>query len=446
MNKLSQYILGHLSASIAFPLAERIEKRDIQSKVRKIEKYYAQKFSDRKKIMQMRLADIAEFAGVNVPYYRDLFLSSGFNPSLIRKDIAYLQDLPFLTKEIVREQGFRLLSQNLERLVHYKMKTGGSTGPSAYFFYDQLAADYSSAATLYARGHIGKKKYQFELHFASKFPEITASPKWSREDWKCLAMNRSNIFIDKLDDQGLEKILKVLQEKRPKLIHGHPSTIYALSNHIKNTGRLGVKFFDLFESSGELLEPYQRENIEKFLQCKVVDRYGLAEFGIVAYELNGPGTGLMVLESEGYPESFLQNNGDENINELVFSGFKNKLMPLLRYRTGDLAQVVEKDNCYYLNQVSGRIHDLVPINGTPYSTSYIMDILDHRVGGIQEFQIDLRYNKPILKIVLEIFANKREIHQKILDVFGVNFEIQFLNIQDLIRVGHHSKFRHVVHP
>lgn len=440
----AQYALGWLSALVAYPIAERIEKRDIRNKRSELRSYYNSPFEARKHIMRTRLADMAEFAGANVPYYKDLFRTHGFDPSVLRKDSAYLQDLPYLTKDIVREQGRRLLSRELDGLRHYDMKTGGSTGLSAHFLYDQEAMDYSAAVTLYARERIGKKKHRFELHFACRFPDAAASNKWTREDWKELAMNRSNIFFDRLDEQGLEEMWQTLLARRPYLIHGHPSTIYALACHIQKT-RGQANAFQVFESSGELLEAHQRKVISEALQCKVVDRYGLAELGIMAYELNGPATGLQALDSEGWPESLEQEDAAGKTHELVFTGFRNRLMPLLRYRTGDMARVVQQADGFYLTDVVGRIHDLVPINGVPHPTHHIMDMLDHRVGGIQEFQIDLRQSKPILRIVPEVNATEDHIREKIVSFWGEAFDLQFVQHDGFVRVGRHQKFRHLVH-
>ncbi len=442
MNTFFKYAKGWLSAFIVYPIAERIEKRDIRSKHKELRRYYKLGFSERKHVMRQRLVEIAEFAGANVPYYKDLFRTCGFEPKKLEKDPKYLADLPYLTKDIVREQGERLLSQKLEGLRYHDMKTGGSTGLSAHFIYNQEAADYSAAVTLYARERVGKKKHHSELHFACRFPGATPDTKWTREYWKCFAMNRSNIFFDRLDVIGLNEIWKSLTDRHPYLIHGHSSTLYALASYVKNI-KDDRKIFSIFESSGELLEPYQRDLIAKTFRCKVINRYGLAELGVIAYQLNGPNLGLQVLDSEGWPESLpVEGTCDQ---ELVFTGFRNKLMPLLRYRTGDMAKVIEEADGYYLTNVVGRIHDLVSINGIHHPTHHIMDMLDHRVGGIQEFQIDLRGVKPILRMVVETNANRERIRNKIREYWGNAFELQFVSYEELVRVGRHQKFRHLVH-
>jgi phenylacetate-CoA ligase len=431
---------GLVSAYVAYPIAEHKEQRDVRSKVSELRRHYRQPFSERLAQAQASLVETLRFAGSQVPYYRDLFASTGFDPERVARDIRYLDDLPYLTKEIMREQGARLYSRPLEEVRHYMCKTGGSTGLSCHIAYDQIAADYSSAVTLYARERAGNYKWRSELHFACRFPDMT-DPGWpTREDFKCFAMNRSNIFFDRLDDVGLAEIWETLKRRRPYMVHAHPSTIYALACYIERTYG-SAKTFAVFESSGELLESYQREQISRALRCRVVDRYGLAELGVMAYELEGRDKGLQVLDSEGWPESRATASGE---HELVLSSFRNRLMPLIRYATGDLARVEQRADGFYLTDIVGRIHDIVHLAGVAYPTHTIQDMLDYRVGGIQEFQIDVRGDKPILRIVPEAHADPAQIAAKIEGYWPGALQVEFVGHEAFVRVGHRAKFRHVV--
>ena len=436
---------GLTSAYITYPVAQRVEKRGVLKKVAELRKHYKMPIALRKKQSQNSLADILQYAQHNIPYYRDLFSSKHIEPNKIRNDIGFLNDIPFLTKDIILEQGDRLLSTSLSDIRHHACKTGGSTGKSCVIYYDQTTADYSSAVTLYARERVGNRKYKSEVHFACRFPDAV-QPKWpSREDFKCFAMNRTNIFFDRIDDEGLDEIWRILKRRKPYMAHAHPSTIYALACYVGKRYGSG-KAFEIFESSGELLEPYMRETISRNLRCKVVDRYGLAELGVMAYELDGHLGGLQVLDSEGWAESIPVDDSNAGEDELIFTGFRNHLMPLIRYRTGDIATVQENDRDFVLNNIVGRIHDLVSINGIEHATHYIQDMLDHRVGGIQEFQIDLRTTPPTLNIVPANMSNIEDIKQKIVHFWRDGFNVNFVGVDDFVRVGRHAKFRHVVHP
>ena len=438
-------VIGLVSAYVAYPIAEKIERRAISKKLAELRRFYRLPVADRQEISRQRLVNTLEFAQAQVPYYQNVFKQNAIDLQKIAKDIRYLEDIPFLTKDIIREQGERMLSRPLSEIRHHACKTGGSTGRSCVFYYDQIATDYSAAVTLYARERIGKSKFRSELHFACRFPDTPFLTEWfTREDFKCFAMNRTNIFFDRLDDLGLAQIWETLKRRKPYLVHAHPSTIYALACFIqKQYG--SAKAFAIFESSGELLETHQREMICKVLQCEVIDRYGLAELGVMAYQLGGSSSDMQIFDSEGMAESTTFDETDAGFEELVFTGFRNQLMPLIRYRTGDLGHISQNSVGTFLTNVVGRIHDQVPINGINHVTHHIQDILDHKVGGIQEFQIDLRTTPPKLRIVPEGPECIGAITDRVKQFWGAGFELEFIGHQDLVRVGRHAKVRRGVH-
>jgi len=440
-NTFFKFMKGVLSAYIAYPIAEKLEHRRVSVKLRQLKNHYKKPFSLRLSIAKDRLVRMMIFAGEHVPYYRDLYKQHQFNPEDIYRDINYLDKLPFLSKEIIREQGNRMLSKPLDQIKFDLCKTGGSTGPSTDIFYNKEASDFSAAITLFSREAIGKFKWRDSIHFACQFPGED-QPKWpSREDYKCFAMNRSNIFFGSLDHEGLSQIWQTIERRRPYMIHAHPSTIYALACHIEKTG-VNRELFKVFESSGELLQPYMKDKIESIFKCMVIDRYGLAEFGVVAYQFDANRSFMRVLDSEVWPESHPNKDGQY---ELVLTGLRNHLMPLIRYKTGDYAEVKKFSERFYLDRVVGRIHDMVEIKGVIYPTHHIMDILDHRIRDVEEFQIDLRTSMPTLNIVPKAGVDVSD-HQKKIEAYWPDaFDIRYVNFEDLVRVGRHQKFRHLVH-
>jgi len=430
---------GLTGAYIAYPIAERFEKRDIRSKIKELKKYYALSLEERKLVMVEQLISTLHFAGNNVPYYKELFAAKNFDPELLRRDVAYLQEIPYLTKDTIREQGTRLLAHPLHEVRHYVRKTGGSTGPSAVIYYDQDALDYTAAITLYCRERIGAVHHKPEVHFAASFAKPQSHKFPGKDDIKNITLNRHNIFFDRLDDLGLAEIIKSIGKYGPYLVHAHPSTLYALAMYIEK--KYGAKkFFEVFESSGELLTANMRSKIETVFSTRVIDRYGLAEFGVVGYELDGHERGLQILDSEGWAEDRETADG----YEYVFTGFRNRLMPLIRYATGDMAKVEVRNNSMVMTNVFGRVHDVVHINGALYPTHNIMDVMDHVIGGVQEFQIDTRTLPPILRITIEPNANADEIKNKIDNYWGNAFDIKIGGPEEFIRVGSHAKFRHAI--
>lgn len=438
-----------MATVIVYPLTERYEAREIRSKTKWVRQEMDRPVGERRARAAARLAEVVRFAGATVPYYRDLFSSIGFDPGKIDGDSRYLEDLPYLTKDIIREQGDRLLSGNREEQRIHIATTGGSTGPSVEILYDQPAADWSSAITRESRRRIGNSHWRSELHFASSFPEVFPWRDRLREQIKCLAMNRDNIFFENFSSAEFERIWRKIKIIRPHLVHAHPSTVDLLAAHVETT-RGSDKGFAVFESSGELLETSQRDRIERVLKCRVINRYGLAEAGVVAYQLDPDSTDMSFHDFFAWPELRPEaETGLDNVpdgadsGELVITPLFNRLMPLLRYRTGDNVILSNGANGLAIPRMIGRVHDVVMLAGKPLPTHYIQDVLE-RVGGIREFQIQLRIDKPVLRLVPEEGADTNAIRQRIASWWADAVDVEFIALNALIRVGARQKFRHVV--
>ncbi len=385
----------------------------------------------------------------SVPYYRDLFARIGFDPDSLVRDPKFLNDIPFLTKDIIRSEGERLLRDDHATHRKHQAKTGGSTGPSAHIFYDQEAADWSSAVTRHAREQVGAGPMRSELHFASKFPEQFPWQGRMREHVKCIANNRYNIFFSTFDPAELEQIWQRIRAIRPYLVHGHPSTLYQLALHVE-AKHGGGRAFKVFESSGELLENKQREAIARVFGCRVIDRYGLAEIGVTAYQTDPLASGLLVFDPFAWPEIVPAENGADlspfdgaETGELVFTALKNRMMPLIRYRPGDMATLRETPEGFVIEQIVGRVHDVIEIAGQRLPTHYVQDVLD-RVGAVKEFQIEVRGGRPTFRIVAEPGIDRDAFRNRVASWWGDAVDIEFIESNALRLQGWRGKFRHLV--
>jgi len=448
LSALRNGIRGILATSIVYPFAEYFEGRDIRSKAKWVRDEFDRPPAERLSRAASRLAEMVVFAGEMVPYYQDLFAERRFDPTKIRKDPRYIEDLPYMTKDIIREQGVRLLRKDYSSIRLHGAKTGGSTGPSAMIYYDQEAVDWSSAVTQASRQYIGSPHWRSELHFASKFPEVFPWRDRWREHVKCFAMNRDNIFFATFSIEELEAVWRKIKQIRPHLAHAHPSTAYQLAAHVQAT-RGRDRAFEVFESSGELLEPRQRERIERVLQCRVINRYGLAEAGVIAYQLQPTSTDMRFYEFYAWPEvrptedSSLPEIHGSRSGELVITPLFNRMMPLLRYRTGDNVVIAEGAEGLAISQMVGRIHDIITIAGTPLPTHYIQDVLD-RVGGIREFQIEMREGIPVFRLVLEAEVDEKVVRDRIYSWWSDKVKVEFISLAELKLVGGRQKFRHLL--
>jgi len=445
-------VRGLVGSAAVFPVAERLERRKIRARQASFAAEMSMPFAERRRRSWERLVQVVRFAGAAVPYYRDLFASIGFDPERLARDPGYLADIPLLTKDIIREQGDRLLRHDHARYRKHICKTGGSTGPSTNILYDQRGADWSSAVTRHARALIGAGASRAELHLAAEFGELIPIRDRIREQIKCLANNRFNLAFSTFAPDELERIWQQILKIKPYLVHGHPSTLHQLAMHLEaqNLGKHQGAAFHIFESSGEVLSAVQRELIGRVFGCRVVDRYGLAEAGVVAYQTDPEREDMQVFDPVAWPEivdgefsAELARDSNDLTGELVLTVLANRMMPLLRYRTGDIASLDEAADGFILSRVMGRIHDIIEVAGIPVPTHHVQDVLG-RIGGVREFQIERREDRPKFWIVPESLAFRKTIERGISERWKDSIDVEFVGMESLKRQGWRSKFRHLI--
>lgn len=431
--------LGILSNAALYPIANKIQSRKIPFYVKKLKKFDSTPADQRQRIQRQRLAEMIDFSAANVPYYKDLQQKHKVTGAKILQDLGYLDDIPFLTKDIIREQEQRLISRPLHNGKYYTCKTGGSTGASCIIFYDEEAADRSAAVTRHARHRIGRRFHRSELHFAAKFDNPNSQKRFDRETLKSAALNRSNILISDINDEALFQVYQDLKTRRPYLVHAHPSTMYYLSLFVKEH-RLNSKLFVVFEPSGEYCSDKMFNEIQMTFNCSIHNRYGLAEFGVVGYSFDGSKDTFEIFASE----VFCETTPDDDELEIVITGLQNKLMPLIRYKTGDLSGAPIHPDNHVINTIKGRVHDKITIGSRTVFTHYVQDIIDHKVGGIAEFQIVKNANNIDFLICPEPEKNHDHIRSSLLFYFPEIRTIKMITPNGFYRVGRHDKFKHLV--
>jgi len=433
-------MLGYLKSHLLFPLFEKHQKRDIRIKINILKNHYTLPRHEREKLMRKQLHHILRIAQEHVPYYRELFTSTGFNPEKVLQDATYLQELPFLNKDIIREQGNRLLNENYDHTQLHMRKTGGSTGPSVLIYYDQEALDWTAAVNLYVLEFTGRQHWNKEVHLSTNFHQKQPFRDRMRERMKCLAMNRVNVYTDAFDDESMKRLFIKLRRTRPYIIQGHPSTFYALARYVEKNQRKTKPIMQVIESTGESLDRKKLNTIEHMLNATVYNRFGNAEFGVIAHSREDPFS-MEIIDYMVHAETFPIQNDHK---EIVLTGLTNEAMPLIRYRTGDLGDLHDDGDRTFLISVRGRIHDIVRINNREYPTHYIQDVLD-RAGGIEEFQvIQKRDGRITLKLVPSITIDRSMIERKVYELFGKSISIEYTNYEGLVRTGWREKFRYLV--
>jgi phenylacetate-CoA ligase len=210
---------------------------------------------------------------------------------------------------------------------------------------------------------------------------------------------------------------QLLEDLGAEILCCTPSYALAIADHVSEPARLALRA-GIFGA-----EPWTeglREAIENALDLTALDIYGLSEImgpGVSSECAEGHG-GAHVNEDHFLVEVVDPESGepgpDGEVGELVFTTLTKEALPLLRYRTGDLASVT-REPCACgrtfarMSRVVGRTDDMLIIRGVNVFPSEIerallaipelaphYQLLVERPGHLDELtvQTELREGEP----------------------------------------------------
>jgi len=423
--------------SFLYQASEKLINRDITSKLEEINKFYRLPEEMRERLVRKNLVELLRYCEKNVPYYTDLFQEKKISLSRIEKNFDYFQDIPTLSKNDIFRNYEKLISNKYRQKRLIERRTNGSTGKSLPVLYSKSDLDWSAAANLYSYHFSGRRITDRECHI-----EMCNKEDQLLKD-KCIlalknkALNRDLIQISNLNDSTLLRVVNLLKSRNYKIIQTYPSTMFAIANFIRRNSIYEIPKVANFVSTGEAISKVQRKVIESIFKCQVLNRYGLAEFGVVAHTSVDSFFNLM---THGlYPEYIGVDS--TNSSQLILTGLKRRAMPLIRYETGDLCELSDDGE---LKNIFGRTHDLVWVKEDVLPTYYFQDFF-LQDENILDFSILIDRNKELREIELFSYStleNKKNMEQKLLKKFE-NVKVKFINEQKVKSAKCNYKKRYV---
>ncbi len=152
---------------------------------------------------------------------------------------------------------------------------------------------------------------------------------------------RSRIFCARsVSPQNVGRLFDTLEKFAPQLLCAYPNALESLCRMLVEQGR--TLHIPAVLTSSEVLNPIAWDLAREVLGCRVVDYYGQAERIAFAHASEPRNyrflPGYSYIEFLPY-ESQLLTGSSERLYEIVGTSFWNNLMPLVRYRTGDLIRL-----------------------------------------------------------------------------------------------------------
>jgi phenylacetate-coenzyme A ligase PaaK-like adenylate-forming protein len=276
-----------------------------------------------------KLRELIRSAYENVPYYRECWKSLKLSPDDIhcREDLA---KLPVLTKEDVRQNFDRLVSQATPRHDLVFRHTSGTTGKALHFYVTKAKISFQWALWWRHRLRFGIEPGSWHANFTGKrvVPLQQTQPpywRWNRP------MHQALLTMHHLTPEKIGSIVEFLNSNQFEFYSGYPSIIHMLALHARGVGlTLQSPPRAVFTGAENMLD-FQRRDIKEFTGALLTDQYGCSE-----------GCG----NASHCPEFVYHEDFEFGIIEgvegqagaaksILCTGFADDAFPFIRYEVGD---------------------------------------------------------------------------------------------------------------
>ena len=397
-----------LVSGIVFPLHERLKSHNTVALRRHMEEVQWWSADRVAELQLRRLRDLLQDVGAHVPYYRDLFARTGFDPASV-KNLADLQRLPFLTKPVIRANTEALKHAHAQGLSRFN--TGGSSGEPLIFFIGTKRVSHDVAAKWRATRWWGVDIGDPEIVVWGSPIELGKQDRIKH--WRDKLLRTRLLPAFEMSEPKLDRFIATIRAVRPRMLFGYPSALTHIARHAQKRGvvmsDLGIRV--AFVTSERLYDD-QRATIGRVFGCKVANGYGGRDAGFIAHECPQGG---MHITADDLVVEIVDAAGQVQppgvAGEIVVTHLSTQDFPFIRYRTGDIG-VLGATLCAcgrglpLLQDIQGRSTDfVVAANGTVMHGLALIYILRDLVG-VKSFKVvqETRALTRVLLVTDESFA------------------------------------------
>lgn len=360
-------------------------------------------------------------------FYHDRMKEAGVHPD----DITSLQDigkLPFMFKKDLRDNyPDGLIMSEPEELVRYHVSSGttgkptivGYTSRDIYNWSESLARGLTSAGI--GRGDVMQVSYGYGLftgglglHYGAERVGATVLPT---------------------SVGNTERQIELMQDLKVTAIACTPSYLLHMGEVAEKMG-ISIKFDTRLRKAIVGAEPWSeqmRVRIKEWLGVDAYDIYGTSELSGPLFCECEQQQGFHVWGDLIYPE-ILDPDTQRPLppgqrGELVVTMLQKEGLPIIRYRTGDIAALIEEPCACgrthpRMERLSGRVDDMLIIRGINVFPSQI----EHALLGIPEvgehFMIEVDRKGALDELLIKVEIPRETFSDKIPDLMRVKGKVE----------------------
>ena len=299
------------------------------------------------------------------PFYGEQLRQAGVTPDSL-ESLADIRKIPFTTKDDLRAHSRQMLTVPLEKVIRLHASSG-TTGQATVIYYTRT--DIELWADLVARS-----MYMTGMREADVFQNMMGYGLFTGGLGFHYGSERLGALTIPVGAGNSKRQVQIMQQFGTTAVHIIPSYALFLLNTFND---LNVDPRDLPLRLAYIgAEPYSaetRRRLEEAYGLKAYNCYGLSE-------LNGPGVAFECQEQNGshvWEDSFWLEVLDPDtqepvppgvVGELVFTNLTRQGMPLLRYRSRDLASYDDHPcpcgrSSRRISRIQGRTDDMIILKG-----------------------------------------------------------------------------------
>jgi phenylacetate-CoA ligase len=330
-------------------------------------------------------------------------------------------------------------------------RTSGTTGQPIKVPYTKIAYQKEYAFWWYHRTFGGVKIGDKIATIAGH--KVTSASRDGPPFW-IFNVADNQIFFSSyhLSLKNIPHYVNKLNEFKPELIHGYPSSIYLLAKFILEN-QLQIQFKPkMIVTSSEATFDFQRRTIEQAFKSKVYIFYGnieccghITECSYGKLHLQPYHSHVRIIKEDG------SDAGKNETGRLIATNFSNYAFPLINYDTKDIVKISNEQKCQcdsggmVLESIIGRIEDFIV---TPEGRVIVrLGHLFKDVKYIRNAQIE--QNNP-KQIVIRIEQEKkyssvieRQVLREARSRLGNSMEINFEYVNEICKEKN-GKFKFIV--
>jgi phenylacetate-CoA ligase len=350
-----------------------------------------------------RLRTSVQLAYERVPHMRRKFDDAGVTPDDLR-ELPDFARVPFTTKEDLRQTyPFGMFAVPMDDIVRIHASSG-TTGKPTVVGYTQQDIDTWSGLMARSIRAAGGSRSDI-IHVTHGYGLFTGGlgVHYGAEKLGCAVVPISG--------GQTERQVQLIQDFKATMIIGTPSYVLNIVDEFDRQG-IDPRTCSLQRGmfGGEPWGEETRRELESRLGIQAMDLYGLSE-------LIGPGVAVECIESRDgptiwedhfYPEIIDPVSGvvlpDGEEGELVFTSLTKQALPVIRYRTRDLARLLPPTARSFrrLGKITGRTDDMLIIRGVNVFPSQIGELVLKMPQLTPHYQLEITRNGHLDEMAVHV--------------------------------------------